>query len=138
MSNYDKSYYDNNKEKIMETAKLYYQNNEEKVLERSKIYYQENKDKIQFYNCSGFCATLWPMYVPFMTSACWVLCSGLGRILTLDFVENLTGPPQELALLSLGVSALNLFVLLGWSRVLCPGCCSLPRKRPVLTMCPTP
>ena len=50
MSKYDKSYYDNNKEKIRETAKLYYQNNKEKVLERSKIYYQENKDKIQEYN----------------------------------------------------------------------------------------
>ena len=50
MSKYDKSYYDNNKEKIRGAAKLYYQNNKEKVLERSKIYYQENKDKIQEYN----------------------------------------------------------------------------------------
>jgi hypothetical protein len=50
MSNYDKSYYDNNKEKMIERAKLYYQNNKEKVLERAKIYYQENKLKIQEYN----------------------------------------------------------------------------------------
>ena len=47
MSNYDKSYYDNNKEKMIERAKLYYQNNKEKVLERSKVYYQENEVKIQ-------------------------------------------------------------------------------------------
>ena len=45
MSNYDKSYYDNNKEKMIERAKLYYQNNKEKVLERSKVYYQEIKKK---------------------------------------------------------------------------------------------
>ena len=50
MSNYDKSYYDNNKEKMIERVKLYYQNNKEKVLERSKVYYQENKDKIKHYN----------------------------------------------------------------------------------------
>ena len=50
MSKYDKSYYDNNKEKMIERAKLYYQNNKEKVLERSKVYYQENKDKINHYN----------------------------------------------------------------------------------------
>ena len=50
MSNYDKSYYDKNKEKMIERAKLYYQNNKEKVLERSKVYYQENKLKIQEYN----------------------------------------------------------------------------------------
>jgi hypothetical protein len=71
------------------------------------------------YNCFGLGATLWPMYVPFMTSACWALCSGLGRILSSDFVENFTGPSQEFALLSLGVSALHLYFLLGWSRVLC-------------------
>ena len=50
MSSYVKSYYDNNKEKMIERAKLYYQNNKNKVLERSKIYYQENKLKIQEYN----------------------------------------------------------------------------------------
>ena len=50
MSNYNKSYYDTNKEKMIERAKLYYQNNKEKVLERSKLYYQENKVKIQEYN----------------------------------------------------------------------------------------
>ena len=50
MSSYVKSYYDNNKEKRIECAKLYYQKNKEKVLERSKIYYQENKDKIKHYN----------------------------------------------------------------------------------------
>ena len=50
MSSYDKSYYDNNKEKMIERAKLYYQNNKEKILERSKVYYQENKDKINHYN----------------------------------------------------------------------------------------
>ena len=50
MSNYDKSYYDNNKEKMIERANLYYQNNKEKVLERSKIYYEKNKDKINHYN----------------------------------------------------------------------------------------
>ena len=50
MSKYDKSYYDNNKEKMIERAKLYYQNNKEKILERSKVYYQENKVKIQEYN----------------------------------------------------------------------------------------
>ena len=50
MSSYVKSYYDNNKEKMIERAKLYYQNNKNKVLERSKVYYQENKDKIKHYN----------------------------------------------------------------------------------------
>ena len=50
MSNYKKDYYDTNKEKIVENAKLYYQNNKEKVLERSKVYYQENKVQIQEYN----------------------------------------------------------------------------------------
>ena len=50
MSSYVKSYYDKNKEKRIECAKLYYQKNKEKVLERSKIYYQENKDKIKHYN----------------------------------------------------------------------------------------
>jgi hypothetical protein len=44
-----KLYYRNN-EKIKETAKLYYQNNKEKILDRSKLYYQENKDKKQKYN----------------------------------------------------------------------------------------
>ena len=50
MSNYDKSYYDKNKEKMIERAKLYYQNNKNKVLERSKVYYQENKERIKHYN----------------------------------------------------------------------------------------
>jgi hypothetical protein len=50
MSNYKKDYYDTNKEKIVENAKLYYQNNKEKILERSKLYYKINKEKINAYN----------------------------------------------------------------------------------------
>ena len=44
---YDKKYYQDNKEKILDRGKKYYQDNKEKVLANNKKYYQDNKEKIR-------------------------------------------------------------------------------------------
>jgi hypothetical protein len=43
---YDKKYYKDNKEKILDNNKKYYQDNKEKALAQYKKYYQDNKEKI--------------------------------------------------------------------------------------------
>ena len=44
---YDKKYYQANREKILVNNKKYYQDNKEKVLAQYKKYYQDNKEKIR-------------------------------------------------------------------------------------------
>lgn len=53
---YNKPYYKNNKEKILQNVKNYYENNKEKVLNYQKEYSEKNKERIsertkQKYNC---------------------------------------------------------------------------------------
>ena len=43
---YQKQYYNDNKEKIIEKSKEYYNDNKDKIIEKSKEYYNDNKDKI--------------------------------------------------------------------------------------------
>ena len=43
---YDKLYYENNKEKAAEYSKLYYENNKEKIAGASRLYREKNKEKI--------------------------------------------------------------------------------------------
>jgi predicted GIY-YIG superfamily endonuclease len=45
--NYNKDYYETNKEKIAEHHREHYQNNKEKIAERRRVYYQNNKEKIK-------------------------------------------------------------------------------------------
>ena len=70
------------------------------------------------YHSIGFGTTVWTLFVPYITSTCWVFGIGLDRNVTLDFAVNLTGPPQGLVPLSLVANDLYLIFLLGWSRVL--------------------
>jgi hypothetical protein len=43
---YNKLYYENNKEKVAESSKRHYENNKEKIAEASKLYRENNKEKI--------------------------------------------------------------------------------------------
>ena len=43
---YDKQYYEQNREKILEREKQYYEQNREKILERKKQYREQNREKI--------------------------------------------------------------------------------------------
>ena len=71
------------------------------------------------YHSIGLGATVWTLFVPYITSACWAFGCGPGRTVILDFIPNLTGPPQGFAPLSLVTSVLYSLILLGCSRVLC-------------------
>ena len=43
---YQKQYYNDNKDKIIEKSKEYYNDNKDKIIEKSKEFYNDNKDKI--------------------------------------------------------------------------------------------
>ena len=47
-----KTYYENNKEDVLNKRKIYYQNNKEKLLTRSKLYNEKNKESIKNYRDS--------------------------------------------------------------------------------------
>ena len=46
---YEKQYYENNKEKIVENKKEYRENNKEKIQQQQKEYYENNKEKFTLY-----------------------------------------------------------------------------------------
>lgn len=50
ISEYNRLYYNNNKEKIREKRKQHYNNNREKINECHRQYYQANKEKIREYS----------------------------------------------------------------------------------------
>ena len=47
---YNKQYYQENREQVLERQKQYYQENREQVLEYNKQYYQENREQVLEYN----------------------------------------------------------------------------------------